>query len=457
VLRRSLARGDRRLGGWIAVACLLAAELALVALAAAHRDRFIVPASKYTFASWLMGPLGGVAGWMPRAGHGARELFLLLLLVMCAGYLVVLAVTRELSPRMAIVAIVAAHLLILLSPPLRLTDVFTYIDYARLGVIHGINPYVHPPAAARHDHVFVYASWRHQATPYGPLFTLASYPLGWLKITQALWVLKLTTVAASLGCVALIAGCARRLGRDPRMPALAFGLNPLLLVYGLGGVHNDFFMALLLIAGIYLLLSLREAQGLLAVVASAAVKISSAPLVPFMLLGARDRRAALGWFAAIALLGVALTVAVFGVHTPGLTQQSNVVTRYSVPHLFGDLFGISAGKACTEHALKCPRGSLQWVGLAAFVGAFAFLLWRVWRGADWLTGAGWCAIALILTLTSVMPWYLVWVLPLAVLGRSRRLLWATVAVALYLLVTSWPADTFLFHVKTHRHIHHLSA
>jgi peptide/nickel transport system permease protein len=40
---------------------------------------------------------------------------------------------------------------------------------------------------------------------------------------------------------------ARRLGRDPAAAVALVALNPLVLVYGVGGVHNDvLFMALLL-------------------------------------------------------------------------------------------------------------------------------------------------------------------------------------------------------------------
>ena len=77
-----------------------------------------------------------------------------------------------------------------LIPPLLSHDVYSYVDYARLGALHGIDPYVHGPAAAPADPAF---AARHLAPPpsaYGPLFTLASYPLAWLAPSSAVWVLK---------------------------------------------------------------------------------------------------------------------------------------------------------------------------------------------------------------------------------------------------------------------------
>ena len=49
------------------------------------------------------------------------------------------------SARAVVGAVVAAHVLFLLAPPLLSQDVFSYIAYARLGVEHDLNPYEHAP------------------------------------------------------------------------------------------------------------------------------------------------------------------------------------------------------------------------------------------------------------------------------------------------------------------------
>jgi hypothetical protein len=66
--------------------------------------------------------------------------------------------------------------------------------------------------------------------------------------------------------------------------------------------------------------------------------------------------------------------------------------------------------------------------IAGFVlaGAFAltlcWLLRRVWRGQiDWIAGAGWAMLAMLVASSSLLPWYVAWLLPLAALGRDRRL------------------------------------
>ena len=59
---------------------------------------------------------------------------------------------------------------------------------------------------------------------------------------------------------------------------------------------------------------------------------------------------------------------------------------------------------------------------AAFVIISAWLVWRVWRQrTDWIDGAGWATFALLIASSSLLPWYVGWMLPLAALGHDRRL------------------------------------
>ena len=38
---------------------------------------------------------------------------------------------------------------------------------------------------------------------------------------------------------------------------------------------------------------------------------------------------------------------------------------------------------------------------------------------DWLAAAGWATVAMLLAVTWLMPWYVVWLLPFAALAGSR--------------------------------------
>ena len=89
-----------------------------------------------------------------------------------------------------------------LAPVLLSHDVYSYVDYARLGVLHGLDPYVHRPAEAPLDPVYVHVTWTGVVSAYGPLFTLATYPLAWLPVWWAVAALK---AAAALSVLATAA------------------------------------------------------------------------------------------------------------------------------------------------------------------------------------------------------------------------------------------------------------
>ncbi|HEX3391340.1 MAG TPA: hypothetical protein VHS55_02140, partial [Solirubrobacteraceae bacterium] len=62
------------------------------------------------------------------------------------------------------------------------------------------------------------------------------------------------------------------------------------------------------------------------------------------------------------------------------------------------------------------------------------LLWRTWRGYDWVAASGWTFLAIAVTSTWLLAWYTLWSLPLAALSRDRRLLVATLFVQALFIV-----------------------
>ena len=54
---------------------------------------------------------------------------------------------------------------------------------------------------------------------------------------------------------------------------------------------------------------------------------------------------------------------------------------------------------------------------------------RVWRGhLDWIDGAAWATVAMLVTASSLLPWYVAWLMPLAALGTDRRLWRASIGL-----------------------------
>jgi hypothetical protein len=57
---------------------------------------------------------------------------------------------------------------------------------------------------------------------------------------------------------------------------------------------------------------------------------------------------------------------------------------------------------------------------------------------DWLSRTGWATVALIASLSWLMPWYVIWVLPLAALGTSVRLRRVALALTVFLVFSFVP-------------------
>ena len=412
----------RRAAAATALVGLLCAGLT-IAVGTAGGASAMVPLGGRDFPRWLAGPLAGLGEPLTGAGFAA------LVGAMCVCYAVLVAYSRALPTRWAIAGVVALHGIFLLAPPLGNTDVGGYLAYARIGLEHGLNPYTHGAHAIPLDPIYHYAGVKWMPSPYGPLFTLATYPLAPLGLAAGVWLVKLGIAAAGLGCVALVWLCARRLGRPPLPAAVFVGLNPVLLIWAVGGAHNDVLVALLILAGTALLVVGRERLAAGAVVAAAAVKVTGAVLLPFAFLGARRRRSALAGAAAAGVAVVAVFVAAFGVAAPrGLLETVNLqnlfISQVSVPYYAGKLLGLGG----VTPAVHLGRGVLLALALA-------WLLWRTWRGADWITAAGWATLAVLLTTTWLMQWYLPALLPLAALGQSRGLQVAALGLSAFIAVT----------------------
>jgi alpha-1,6-mannosyltransferase len=393
--RRRTLIANTMLGGMVAAAFLMAAGAAAKHYGPTLHIHHGLPAS-------LRGPLHGLDLSLSGTEFGVA------FIVLGACYLGVLAFADSIRPRVAIGAIVLLHLIFVVAPPLLSSDLFNYVGYARLDAVHGLNPYVHPLSAAPTDPSYIYVGWPLNTTAYGPLFTLASLPLGWVSFTTAIWLLKAVTALASLGCVALVWACATRLGR-PAVPAtLFFGLNPVLLAYAVGGAHNDLLMLAAALGGIYLLLGGRQ-SGMAALVGAVAVKSSSVVLLPFALLGSRRPTRALLWGLAAAVVIGLITLVAFGTHISSLLhvlqRDARLETPNDVPGVINDVLG-----------LGLANRTLGRIGMLVLIVAVGLLLVRVYRGGDWLENAGWATCAVIVTTTWFLPWYLIWFLPLAALA-----------------------------------------
>ena len=480
------------------VLTVIAVCVALIVIAAADRPSFLSAPTHYGFfPHWMAGPLGGLWTGFTRSPQAIKSLFTGALVVMYAAYLVGLKYVPTLRARWAIATVVAVHAILLLSPPLALTDVFNYINYGRMGVLHHLNPYTTIPVLEPHsDPSYDLSNWHQLLSPYGPLFTLLTYAVVPLGIAGSLWTIKSLLVAASLATILLVWHSARLLGRDPVAAIVLVGLNPIVLVWGLGGDHNDFLTVFFIVLAFYLLLRARApgissepieppgapvepvvargaedplavlAAGIdgsrsalpppgalwvrmrewllplaplelaagLALASAIALKASAGILVPVLLVSLlrtprRLVQVALGLAGGAVVLG-ACSVAAFGMHLPNLGTQGRLVIPMSLPNVLGLALG-QGGETDTMRTL------LSVVLVLAVLGCSLL----AWRRRDALSASGWATVALLVTLSWVLPWYVLWLLPLAALSRSRALRVSTMVLGAYLVLTWMPLAT----------------
>lgn len=78
------------------------------------------------------------------------------------------------------------------------------------------------------------------------------------------------------------------------------------------------------------------------------------------------------------------------------------------------------------------------VALALYAALVIYLLIRTWRGADWLRAAAWASFGLLLATAWLLPWYLIWALPLVALSRDRPLQLLTLALTAFQLPARMP-------------------
>ena len=323
----------------------------------------------------------------------------------------------------------AIQLAPLAAPLLLSTDAWTYWDYGRIAAVHDANPYVQTPSDFPLDPAFPYVGekWVDTTSVYGPAFTLASEPLALAdgeSADAAAWTYK--TIAA----VALLAaaGLAAFIARGRRAFALAFvGWNPLLAVHFAGGGHNDVWMAALVVGALALGATGRRQLAGVSWVAAVLVKWIPLLFLPLRALEARRNRRKVGHlgFAVAAVVLVAAATWAYGWHWLGalgpLARNANEETSFAIPHRLEQI------------------GLPEWLALAlvatSFALAYLWLLREAWRGRARL---GLAAGFLLLATPYLVPWYAIWVVPLAAAEEDRAAQGLALLLCAYMLRQTIP-------------------
>jgi alpha-1,6-mannosyltransferase len=362
---------------------------------------------------------------------------------------------RSASTQTVLLAATSWAVPLLVAAPLFSRDVYAYAGQAHL-VDVGLSPYKHGPAdasgplSAEVDDV-----WRHSHAPYGPVFLrVASWLVPGEHVVLSVLLLRLLAVAG----LALLAWSVLRLAREPARAVWLCVANPLVLLHGIAGAHNDAVMGGLLMAGVAVAAPRQNepapsqpdparspstdpsaasrglasvALGALLVTVAALVKapaVVALAFLPFLRPGGRARSAVVVAAAAAltALVGTAVTGLGWGwLHTLGAGNARRSLLSISTG------VGVAVSNVTGESAITVAHA----LGLGAAAAAALVLLLRAGR-RDTVLCLGLALLALVVLGPVAQPWYLLWVLPLlaATVGRRAALGLGAASALLCLLI-----------------------
>jgi len=337
---------------------------------------------------------------------------------------------------------VAFNVLMLALPLLFSRDVYSYSLYGRIASIHHGNPYVDLPLNYPTDQMFALTgpAWKDTPAVYGPLFTLYSSLLTKLIASTRglIFAFKLTSVGASIATLFLVKRVSEK-ARPSRavFAVVLFGWNPVVLFHSVASGHNDLYVALAVAGALALLYARRDLAATAVLTLGVLVKASAAlPLLVLLIVvvaraqpGSKLREFAkhAGLAAGLSLLFAApflqssdptLGMANLSTHT-GWLAPSKLFGR-TLQHWIEPRYGAALGRAVAA--------GVRLAFAAVMLTALVFIIRATVRRAGDLSPAaqgavwGWALFLLTLCGPVLLPWYIVWTLPVAwTLPRVPRL------------------------------------
>ena len=381
-----------------------------------------------------------LGSWM-----GTFMLFFVFLIVFLLYLLALRRLPRYVSRRFIFYSTLLLGITCLLIPIVTSPDLYSYIAYARIGVIYHLNPLTTPPMAIPTDPIYLHVYWKNQPSAYGPTWIALTSFLQWFTITvgfkdivSMVLALRLLGLAAHLGSTLLIWSISGHLQRqlDAISPnkrvlaTLAFAWNPLLLLEACVNAHNDAATLFLILLSIWFLVRSplqTQLQNLLSATAILALatclKLNVALLVPGLLLFLWVQRprnipriaATMATYAGIILLLYApfwqngAYLKVFQVN-PNTNRNIN-----SLPDVLTHLY--NSITAALGYPMAPSIGSpaehiTHILSIGIFLILYALLCWRAIRAShsvNTLPGLlRWLAVVWLLYCFIGSPWYWPW-------------------------------------------------
>ena len=182
-------------------------------------------------------------------------MFCLLLNVFLLYLLALIILPRKIHLKFILVSTFLLGLVCMFVPVVTSSDVFSYIAYARIGIMYHLNPLTAWPSSIIQDQIISYVFWLNQPSAYGPFWAAITCSMQWLLglgspfagIFRMLMALRFLGLMMHLGSTYLIWSISGYLQRrrngfaeERRLRAtLAFAWNPLLLFEACVNAHVD--------------------------------------------------------------------------------------------------------------------------------------------------------------------------------------------------------------------------
>ena len=340
--------------------------------------------------------------------------------------------------------------LYLLFPVVTSPDIFSYIAYARIGVIYHLNPLTTLPTAIHADPVYPQLYWNDQPSAYGPIWAGITCVLQWLTLvfgTQslvpmvlALRLLGLVTHLCStlliwsiIGRVQLLQGQVSYTKRW--LATFAFAWNPLLLFEATVNAHNDAQLLLFVLLALWFLLPTQQTAAatprqaklpiltIVMLALAACLKINLLVLLPFVLLFLykQSRRPLLTVTASTLLFGgiIILLYAPFWqngailniVHTNPTTSRAINTLPEFLSRLYNSVI-TDLGFPRPPYYGSAAEATGHTLSIGLFVVLYALLGWQALRSARALRSLPslfrWLAMAWLLYCAIGTPWFWPW-------------------------------------------------
>jgi hypothetical protein len=305
-------------------------------------------------------------------------------------------------------------------------DMFYGIAGARTFAYYRQNPFAVPPSRFTRDPFLPYAGWPDLTMPYGPLWVLISGIVakisdrGLLATVLAFKALNVSLFLVTTGLLARL--LARRTPRTALAGLVLWAWNPLVLVEVASSAHNDIVMIALIVAACSFAAARRPTLALLMLALAVAAKYVAIILVPFFVIHFFRRQPT--WRAGVRALipgALASVGALLALYLPFWVGLQTLGPLGESKYYYGSIIAAARYLLPRDHMLL--RDSLLRGGaLLAYAICYLWLLPRTGRKLTDLFSICYSALLLILLLWPFfMPWYSLWLVPIAALARRPRL------------------------------------